>query len=718
MVSNRHSMQPADLKTDTPILYLICIFAFFTMCCVLFISPRLRYDSLVYISTARSICLNQDLNVYDEDTYYTTAGWEDVTQRKKLGSPDKLLKYFNRPDYTEMGYRFPLFPIGNTIFWLSPYAALSGLCALDIVTFQPCSGYSWPWIGSLTLWGILWFLIGIVICFFTLNQFFRLDLTTISIIAILGFGNSLPFVLIDPCFSHSLDFLLHAGCLAITVQMHKKPSVMSGFLWGVLIGFSIIVRYQNVFLLVFPFLYLIHVMWQKLRDKNTQQINQFVAFLLGFLMFLSVQVLYWKIISGSFWITPAQFGASNLPSLNPLNPQLIPMLFSRFHGFFSWMPGMMIAGIGVLCFFKKDRWIAAGILITIILHTYYNSSRSEWWNLGFGVRRFVGPSIYFMIGLASILEYCKPKLLIRIVSLLTVTILVIWNLLFIGLFYQDSGMSDRGLLQQLIQSTRASARFDYGWIGPRIDKTTVLFSGFCQWIQKDALVPRSLLNPNTMPEHAKEMAILISTGLVLILILTIWGSYRWLRCLNRDTRIVTILSQSAVILWVLTVAILIHFDIRSDSRMVARLPATGNMLQLIPLKLAPSSIFWGENVWKSLGSNMNEFSLSKPTECRQLSVLWHQTAYAQSVMEQVPFNAVIQGSAQSEMSLEVRSITRIDEAQVQRNIGPIQHDGEFYQTDLVFDSIMSHFSLDRIKFSENAFTNQAGELHIVSISIR
>lgn len=199
----------------------------------------------------------------------------------------------------------------------------------------------------------------------------------------------------DVTFSHSPDFLLINLSLLyyLFLRYPKKSSDLTydwqnHAVWGIIIGFAVIVRYQDIALLLLPFsLYVFE-------GKTAGYRKSVIAFLLAFFLTTGLQLTYWKILYGSFFISPYLMGASNLASFNPLQPQILPMLFSRYHGLFNWMPWLFPVTITFVLFLRRGRWFAWITLALMSSQLYYISTRTEWWNLGFSVRRVSGWSIF------------------------------------------------------------------------------------------------------------------------------------------------------------------------------------------------------------------------------------------------------------------------------------------------------------------------------------
>jgi hypothetical protein len=85
------------------------------------------------------------------------------------------------------------------------------------------------------------------------------------------------------------------------------------------------------------------------------------------------------------------------------SPQIVQVLFSDWHGLFTWTPLFLLAVIG-LAWLARDRPdIAVTLGAVFLVSVYANAAVSQWWaGEAFGARRFVSLFPVFAIGLAAI----------------------------------------------------------------------------------------------------------------------------------------------------------------------------------------------------------------------------------------------------------------------------------------------------------------------------
>jgi hypothetical protein len=429
-------MEKADKQsgtwTDRHSALAFCVCACVVYC--VFFSPVLRYDGILYMAPARSLVIDGNLNTYNESFYYAIPGWNNVSKREITGHRRELLGYVPAPDYTTRGYRYTVFPIGNAFTWL-PAVLMSHVAWSGIDRWAPVyanDGFSIPYQMALGWWSFLIGWAGMTAAYRILRFWYRPGESCGGALFVFASGNVIPFMTHDVTFSHSIDFLLINLSVFLFLQILKQPvstnagvDINTHVLWGICMGYAAIVRYQDVALLLLPLAYYISYFHR----NRTKTWKPLICFVSGCALMSGIQVVYWKILYGSCIISGQLMGVGKLASFDPWEPHMIAMLFSRFHGLYNWMPWLLPVTIGFFLFIRRDKVFGVLFLLIMAMQFYYIASRSEWWNLGFSVRRFSGWMVFFMIGAAEIAALCKKKLYTFCLIFLSVCI-VSWAWLF------------------------------------------------------------------------------------------------------------------------------------------------------------------------------------------------------------------------------------------------------------------------------------------------
>jgi hypothetical protein len=145
------------------------------------------------------------------------------------------------------------------------------------------------------------------------------------------------------------------------------------------------------------------------------------------------------------------------------SPRIGEFLFSSNHGLFSWNPATYLAVIGLfIFFFRKDRRIAATLLVTLAGGIYLLSSTWDWYaGYSFGSRRLTEAFFIFALGFCAVTESLlrRPKLLLAG----TFGALVVGNLLLARQVYRGD-VPEIGTFR-FADAVASGVRIFYGLVG-------------------------------------------------------------------------------------------------------------------------------------------------------------------------------------------------------------------------------------------------------------
>ena len=167
-----------------------------------------------------------------------------------------------------------------------------------------------------------------------------------------------------------------------------------------------------------------------------QQWKKLLFALISFLSLVSIQLIYWKLITGSFFIYSYDKGTFNFT-----NPEIKNVLFSVRKGLFFWTPVLITIIPGISYIRRKAGYYFFPILIYFPLSIYIISSWSYWWYGGsFGQRPFVESTPVFSIALCSLYEgISKTGKQILVAFMLTSCLYTTWLMLkyWLGIIHYD-----------------------------------------------------------------------------------------------------------------------------------------------------------------------------------------------------------------------------------------------------------------------------------------
>ena len=177
--------------------------------------------------------------------------------------------------------------------------------------------------------------------------------------------------------SHVYSF----GFITIFVYYLKtlfdKTKVKYLFIFSVLLAIITLIRPAN-FLIIFiaPFIASDKITFLKGFPFQRKHLSAGIAGALVFITIVSIQLIIYKIQTGSFWIN--SYGDEKF---NWLNPHPISFLFSFKKGLFIYTPIALLSLAGFYKLFRQSRFQFYSLLIFLFVLLYVLSS---WWNWWYG----------------------------------------------------------------------------------------------------------------------------------------------------------------------------------------------------------------------------------------------------------------------------------------------------------------------------------------------
>ncbi len=378
----------------------ILFLGLFIICTILFIEDGpLNSDRVLYYSYLRSLFFDKDLLF--------------VNEFERMADPSYLCYT------TDSGYIGNVVTIGSALLWL-PFFLLGHLFTLACNLFGnnfTVDGYSKIYILMIKIgtlfYGFICLWLGFLIC----KEHFKKKISFLSALSILFLTPFFWYLFKEPTYPHVNSAFTVALFLFFWYKTKNERTYSQWALLGVLCAVSIMVKLENMVILVIPFIETV----VKIYNKNKIVILKKVIFVLALLFTLAPQMIVWIILKDNPFNMP---GNENLllppgeTSLKLLNPSLLQTLFSSYHGLLVWSPIFFLIITGFFLLFKKERVMAVSFLSVFILAVYMNSAIIDWWaGVSFGANRFVDISPIFIIPLAAVLkrigkDYIFPLLLL------------------------------------------------------------------------------------------------------------------------------------------------------------------------------------------------------------------------------------------------------------------------------------------------------------------
>lgn len=374
-------------------------------------------DGVGYYVYLRSWLIDGDLDLSNEYAYFAHA--------------------FKTPEPTPLGLAGNKLAVGTAIFWL-PFYLLAHLIALlgDWLGLGLRSdGYSYLYQSAISFGSIFYGVLGMYLAARSACRYYSQEASGLALVLLCMTSNIVYYMIFEPSMSHlvalfCVSFLLWYWQRAFYQQ--ERPRWRSFALLGAAGGAVLVVRLQDAIFLLLPYCYLLWRWIEALRTRRFELAQHWLTggllTVLFTLLLFSPQLYVWQTLYGTFLSSP--YKHDHDPPFYWLQPQLWNVLFSSYHGLFSWHPIFLLALIGLLMAGKQLGWQRWALLGTLALNLYLVAAWWAWWQGdSFGGRMFISALWIWQIGLACFVERLWQQRSGQIAVLSAGCLLLIWNTL-------------------------------------------------------------------------------------------------------------------------------------------------------------------------------------------------------------------------------------------------------------------------------------------------
>jgi hypothetical protein len=209
------------------------------------------------------------------------------------------------------------------------------------------------------------------------------------------------YVFRTPIGTHAAGMMLVGAIAWLCWRLVSRPDEESPLLLGLLFGLATVTRLQHALLLP-------AILFAGVRSRRSMRF--YSIFAAGASLPIAVQAMAWHAVYGTP-LGPLASGA-NLEGVTWMpfrTVQLAPVLFSPWHGLFSWSPIILVSLAGWLIMYRDGgtrRTIATVFALMFAGELLANAALDRYWwgGMSFGARRFVDLAAPFVAGLAAALR--------------------------------------------------------------------------------------------------------------------------------------------------------------------------------------------------------------------------------------------------------------------------------------------------------------------------
>jgi hypothetical protein len=331
-------------------------------------------------------------------------------------------------------------PVGPNAVWAIPYGTvyLADHAGRSMDLWEGPADATTDGLGGPYVWAVLLtsFLVGaagLLALHLRLRELFAPQVALLATLLTYSATTLVWYMLYEPSLPHAASFGLTALFLVAADRWARdRPlSAPHAAVLGTLFGLMILVRPQNGLFGIFLLAFVVSLRFSprlRLRLSATPQaVGAFVAPL------VPMALLQWWMARALLARQPYSL-IGDRGYLNFLDPRWSEVLFSSWHGFFSWTPVAYVAFIGTVIYLRRDRRWAISALLVFAAMVWVNGSPFDWHGAwAFGGRRFTSTLAALAPGLAALLAtvWRRPVLIVAplafMVAYWNFLLMVQWN---------------------------------------------------------------------------------------------------------------------------------------------------------------------------------------------------------------------------------------------------------------------------------------------------
>jgi hypothetical protein len=336
--------------------------------------------------------------VFDRDVHFQN---EYVRMyRLKGGEPGTEWVYESTPT----GYVRNLMPVGPALLWAPAFLATTLVvwAGQFVGVNYPLDGYGRLFQATAGLTGVLAAAVGVWLSFLASAEVAGRRAAAWASIVLWLSSSALYYSLISPTYSHAASLLATSLFWLAFVRGRQQAPVRRYAVLGALAGVAALMRWQDAIILIVP---CVDLLWRRARGMGIGQLAvRGLTCAAAALAAFTPQMLVWQRLYGRPFAIPQGEGFMRWGS-----PALVEVLFSDWHGLFTWTPLVAVAVAGLVFLWRRDRLVCSAAATFLILSWYVNAAAADWWaGEAFGSRRFVSCFAVLSFGLAAMIARWSP----------------------------------------------------------------------------------------------------------------------------------------------------------------------------------------------------------------------------------------------------------------------------------------------------------------------
>ena len=396
------------------------------------LNPWVRGDGVGYYAFARALLFQHNLD-FTADYQHANQGFR-AARLDADGNPRDVFR-------TSTGHLDNHFTVGPAMLW-TPFLLLAHGGVLIARLFGAdvsADGFSLPYLLAMALGTFLCGFLALLLSYRIACRFVAERWALLATVAV-WWGSSLPvYMYFNPSWSHAHSAFAVALFFWYWLRTREFRSRSQWLILALIAGLAVNVYYPNLLVLVALIpeaLAAYYAAWKRNSDApGFAQLltNHFLFCAVALTALLPTFLTKYAIYGGPF-----DSGYIPITHWSWSSPWFVALLFSANHGLFSWTPILFFAVAGIFLFVRSHRRVGISVCCVLIAFYYFMASYPDWPGISsYGNRFFISLTVFFVLGLASFLEWLGAFFRDRVAAFRTlagmVCVFILWNL---GLIFQ------------------------------------------------------------------------------------------------------------------------------------------------------------------------------------------------------------------------------------------------------------------------------------------
>ncbi len=323
---------------------------------------------------------------------------------------------------TPTGLLFNYWPIGPALLWLPFFLLAHGLALVLAAAGVPirldgCGYWHQAFViaGNIAYGGAaLW------LAFDVARRVARQASAMWAVVLVACAGNLAYYMTAEASLAHAAAAFVVSLFFAVWLRTRGRRGLAHAAMLGALAGLIAVVRTQDVVLVVVP-------LAAELAGSFTAALRRGRAKAVAttcrdaVTMAVAAVAIYWPqflvsaTLYGTWWRPPQLYiGWTHLEPLAWWSPHFWRVLFAAESGLFVWHPIFALALLGAVPLWRRDRTLAAALVVGVLAQTYVLGCWYDWaQGRAFGGRSFVSCLPLFAAGLAALIDAARRALAAR-----------------------------------------------------------------------------------------------------------------------------------------------------------------------------------------------------------------------------------------------------------------------------------------------------------------